>query len=632
MHLLSDLSGVSDDILLRGSETPLPALVSLNSGPFSLFYEAGNLRYIRIAGKEIIRMVYPALRGTSWEAYLPEISSEQIEAGADFFSISYQAVYRKGPVSFKAQVEILGDKSGRIIFRFMGEAETEFLKNRIGLCVLHPLDCAGVPVTLVHTDGTREQSQFPKLVVPNQPFMDVQSMLWNLSESVEISLDFTGDIFETEDQRNWADASYKTYSTPLAIPFPAKIKKGETIEQSVCIQATGGPQITPKPEKPDLISVLVEPESKFQLPLLGIGRPLQPEKLGDSELNLIKKMNLDHYRVELHFKDENWSQLFSTGNSEAKKLNLPLLMVLYFNQNPSAESKEFVEKCFDIFPQIEEIILFLEGRDASPHTLFDEVEALLREGLHHARIGVGTPFNFAEFNRNGPYPGKADFLAFSSNPQVHACDNRTLVENLQVYTSVVKTAVHNEGNRPIYVSPVSLKPLVSGKDTVVDPRQHSLFGAGWILGAIQHLAEAGTHAVSLFESCDELGTVGPGDKNSGNQVSPVFLMLSALLELRGFVVKTVSSDPLNLNALVCTAGNSTRVFLLNHSEKGISVRVEGISGNASWQVVDPGLLRSCRLDPDEFKKAPTQVVQLDASAIFSLSPFSIGIIDLAIAI
>ena len=34
------------------------------------------------------------------------------------------------------------------------------------------------------------------------------------------SLD-TGDVFEMEDQRNWTDASFKTYCTPLRQPFPA---------------------------------------------------------------------------------------------------------------------------------------------------------------------------------------------------------------------------------------------------------------------------------------------------------------------------------------------------------------------------------------------------------------------------
>ena len=32
-----------------------------------------------------------------------------------------------------------------------------------------------------------------------------------------------GDSWETEDHRNWTDASFKTYSRPLALPYPYKV-------------------------------------------------------------------------------------------------------------------------------------------------------------------------------------------------------------------------------------------------------------------------------------------------------------------------------------------------------------------------------------------------------------------------
>ena len=42
-------------------------------------------------------------------------------------------------------------------------------------------------------------------------------------------------MFEMEDQRNWSDASYKTYSRPLSLPFPYPIAAGERVRQSVWI-------------------------------------------------------------------------------------------------------------------------------------------------------------------------------------------------------------------------------------------------------------------------------------------------------------------------------------------------------------------------------------------------------------
>ena len=37
---------------------------------------------------------------------------------------------------------------------------------------------------------------------------------------------FEGETFEMEDQRNWTDASYKTYCTPLSLPYPVEVKEG----------------------------------------------------------------------------------------------------------------------------------------------------------------------------------------------------------------------------------------------------------------------------------------------------------------------------------------------------------------------------------------------------------------------
>ena len=54
------------------------------------------------------------------------------------------------------------------------------------------------------------------------------------------SIRFEGDLWEMEDQRNWTDASYKTYSTPLRLPYPVEIQEGDRVWQRVTIEARGG--------------------------------------------------------------------------------------------------------------------------------------------------------------------------------------------------------------------------------------------------------------------------------------------------------------------------------------------------------------------------------------------------------
>ena len=50
-----------------------------------------------------------------------------------------------------------------------------------------------------------------------------------------------GDTFEMEDQRNWTDASYKTYVRPLALPWPYTLRAGE--QHQPARRADGGVEL-----------------------------------------------------------------------------------------------------------------------------------------------------------------------------------------------------------------------------------------------------------------------------------------------------------------------------------------------------------------------------------------------------
>ena len=65
-------------------------------------------------------------------------------------------------------------------------------------------------------DGRRRPAStaFPSLVAPHQPFRNVRAILHEVTPGVEVEVRMEGETFETEDQRNWSDASFKTYGTP----------------------------------------------------------------------------------------------------------------------------------------------------------------------------------------------------------------------------------------------------------------------------------------------------------------------------------------------------------------------------------------------------------------------------------
>jgi len=48
----------------------------------------------------------------------------------------------------------------------------------------------------------------------------VRAITHEVAPGVRAEVRLLGDVFETEDHRNWTDANFKTYGTPLRLLFP----------------------------------------------------------------------------------------------------------------------------------------------------------------------------------------------------------------------------------------------------------------------------------------------------------------------------------------------------------------------------------------------------------------------------
>ena len=99
-----------------------------------------------------------------------------------------------------------------------GVARSTFLRSRIGLCVLHPVhECSGVKCKVEHAGGVAGVAAFPDQICAQLPipgFFEMRALSYDVAPDLRAELRFEGDLFETEDQRNWTDASFKTFSTP----------------------------------------------------------------------------------------------------------------------------------------------------------------------------------------------------------------------------------------------------------------------------------------------------------------------------------------------------------------------------------------------------------------------------------
>ncbi len=94
------------------------------------------------------------------------------------------------------------------------------------------------------TSALSKIGHFPDLISPHQPFKQIQQVQHRINNKFEAIVHFAGDEFEMEDQRNWTDASFKTYCTPLDLPFPVNVPAGTEIAQSITLTVHPAPAVT----------------------------------------------------------------------------------------------------------------------------------------------------------------------------------------------------------------------------------------------------------------------------------------------------------------------------------------------------------------------------------------------------
>ncbi|WP_404926593.1 hypothetical protein [Mesorhizobium sp. ORM16] len=236
-------SDPSRAVRLYGTEE-LPAEERLlSAGPLSVLFDGANLRDCRMHGEEVIRAISFVVRDKDWATLIPKITDLVVEKDDDRFRVAYRASVASKGETFGYDVGIAGTAAGVLTYSARGTTPTGLLTNRTGFVVLHPIEgISGAAATITHTSGERVETRFPVEIDPVQPMMDLREISHRTPGGLEVSCLMEGDAFEMEDQRNWTDASYKTYVRPLALPWPYRIEPGEVVEQKITLTVKGSPK------------------------------------------------------------------------------------------------------------------------------------------------------------------------------------------------------------------------------------------------------------------------------------------------------------------------------------------------------------------------------------------------------
>lgn len=542
-----------------------------NAGVFKVGYANGFLRRIKYGDVEVIRMIYMALRDHNWNTYEPMIQREEIEKLADGFTIKYECFHEaNGKKIFKWNVLTTGKSDGEINFEIRGEAVTDVLKNRAGLCILHPIaGTAGGACELTHTDKSRTENSFPVTISAENPFKDLKSFRWRCGNNWFL-LHYEGDAFETEDQRNWCDASYKTFCTPLEIPFPVLLKSGDSVHQKVTFKPEKELPSISQDDKPIEIIALDE---MSDLPNIGIAASTESDTLSQGCISALRDLKLHHYRIDVRPSEKNWIDKFRTDCEVAKMLDIPLEIGLHVRD--TGELENFLDVGAEVGKYVKNILLLSADGVATAQALIDHT-ASLKTSFPSALIGAGTDYNYRELNVNHFNSDDLDFVSFSIDPQEHATDDLTIIENIAGQAETVRSARElYPAIKRVHVSSLTLRKRFNPAATLTsdrilsnekkaDARQPTEFAAAFTLGSIKSLATANGSSVTLYQTAGNQGVM-----SLTGETYPIYHVLRQILLLNNYKVRhTSSSDPVTADALLLTNGKKAQLIMVNYTSSG----------------------------------------------------------------
>jgi hypothetical protein len=591
--------------------------IALQSGPLSMVFEPDNafLRYIKLGNDEVLRGISAPVRNEFWGTVPPQVKIVSLQQQDDQFELKFDVTCREHDVDFVWHGTIKGDEKGTVEYTFDGQALADFKRNRIGFCVLHGETAAGKPWVLETTAGKKSEGRFPTFIAPHQPAKDLAAVSHEFAPGRWARVQFAGDVFEMEDQRNWTDASFKTYCTPLEIPYPVELTNGTKVQQKITISLDGDiPAQAPKLASGATVT-LTTGKQTAKLPGIGLQMSSQTDTLSPAEIDRLQQLRLDHLRVDLTLADEQFTTRLSNAAAQAKSLNTKLLAAVHLGKSPEVELQRLVAECASVKPNVAVWLVITTERPT-----FELARRALKPLFPDAWIGIGFDTNFTELNRNRPDLQGVEFVAYGMNPQVHAFDNASMIETLSIQGDTVRSARHFLGEIPIMISPVTLRvqalnrqPAPGELPANVDPRQASLFAAAWTLGSVKYLAEADVNRVTYYETVGWKGVMalsGEATEHakfpaSAGEVYPVYQLLRAIAEFSGGEVTQVnSSDAARIVALSLKQGDRQRLLIANLTNREETAGLNGFSGNATvmhlkpnesvvaspplqWQIVSP---------------------------------------------
>ncbi|TFY98552.1 hypothetical protein [Ramlibacter rhizophilus] len=490
-------------LALFGTDEPIEPALTLQAGPLTVRVRGTRIVSIHAQGHEVWHGVAFLYRDSDWGTPEPVVEHIQHHANAQGFQVQVRACVPVQP-PIELRITIDGDAAGRIRYEGVATPHGDIATNRTGLCLLHPQSLAGQRIEVLHDDGRTSTSTFPRRVAPWPPFMSVRGIGHAFGTGGWAQARFEGDVFEFEDQRNNADASFKTYNRSNLMPRPYRLRGGQDLRQSVelvLVQASATPA-----RAPAAITVASEPATPAR-PGMRVGIAISPAdaQAGDPVLAALSRMRPAHLHLELPQASHpvDWPGVAGLVAAAGAALRVDVLDIREQSAWADLQALSAAVTAAGLRP--EAVAVF-------PST--PPVVQAARASFPTSTVGGGTPWFFTQLNRAEDL-GPVDFLSFTTSALVHGADDESVMAGLRSLPAMLETLAQRYPGVPVRVgpsgiatrrSPLGARPPSDGTRRIAlaarDPRTRALFGAAWMVGFLAALAEAGAQAATVMNLSD----------------------------------------------------------------------------------------------------------------------------------
>lgn len=585
-----------------------PARTVLTHAEWSLTVEGDRLENVSFAGVRVLRSIRCVVRDRDWRTFpMRDARLEVLDDSAERLTarVSALAELDGQRVAATLTLDLDGDT---LRAHVRAETLTPVVRARLGLIVLHPLEDSGTVMTVVHADGGTTRAPLGPSISPHQPAQDIAGLRWSRS-GLDADLALTGDVFEMEDQRNWTDASFKTYSTPLSLPFPVELPAGEVIEHSLMLHMTGTPATTARPAATP--GELRTGEDLGPLPTLALGATTES---GDV-LPLPDSLPVG-VLVEVPLDSPSARDIVDRAIVEADGAPLDVRLHGTDPTVVSALVHDLVARARRADLRLSSLGVTNDRGQVTDDALWSALtSAVLDAGLvpgDNVDLVAGARSHFTELNRRQhDLPEDAPWLCFSLTPQMHDEATAQIIESLDVLPQLLQDARRIAGDRPLAIGPLTLRARYNAVATTAapepgdvartgydaalvsratDPRWLSPAAGPWLLGALQRLALPGVGSIAVGEVRGPRGVVR--EDGTLTAAGEVLAWYAAHAEGTRVALEGLPEGVMGL--AVRMPGSSDRVELMlgNLREEPVPLDVTGPEQSIQRLRLAPGALES----------------------------------------